>query len=291
MTQAGPTTNSKDPRAVVRVDADASLSPALIRKLALRESGRGTERILLLHGFGCDQTVWDGVRAELNADFRCISLDLVGCGHSDRSAYDADRYAELDGYAQDVAEALLVLKPETLTIVAHSIAAMISLAALQRIGRRVRQLIMVCPTPRMIDDLNGGYHTGFSERDIDELLDLMAQNLEGWAGVVAPLAVGNEAHADSFAERLLRNDPVIAQQFAELIFRGDFRYLLRDVRDSVLVVQCTDDAFAPLDVGRYVAAQLPQGRLLTLDVTGHCPHLTNPKQLAAVIRNEALTGR
>ena len=49
------------------------------------------------------------------------------------------------------------------------------------------------------------------------------------------------------------------------------------------MLQCTDDAIAPEAVGRFVADQLPDGRLVHLEATGHCPNLSAPAETTATI--------
>ena len=53
-------------------------------------------------GFGCDQTMWRFVIPAFEDRYRVVAFDHVGTGASDVEAYDPDRYATLDGYADDV---------------------------------------------------------------------------------------------------------------------------------------------------------------------------------------------
>src|SRR5215213_9234740 len=58
--------------------------------------------MLFAHGFGCDQNMWRFVAPRFEQDFRVVLFDHVGCGGADASAYDAERYSSLAGYADDV---------------------------------------------------------------------------------------------------------------------------------------------------------------------------------------------
>jgi len=69
----------------------------------VEETGPPTGPVVVLaHGFGCDQHMWRLVAPRLAETFRVVTFDFVGSGRSDRSAWDAQRYSSLDGYAQDV---------------------------------------------------------------------------------------------------------------------------------------------------------------------------------------------
>jgi sigma-B regulation protein RsbQ len=50
-----------------------------------------------------------------------------------------------------------------------------------------------------------------------------------------------------------------------------------------LLFQCADDAVAPSEVGEYMRANLPHARLLALQATGHCPHLSAPLEILSAI--------
>ena len=52
-----------------------------------------------------------------------------------------------------------------------------------------------------------------------------------------------------------------------------------------LVLQCEQDVIAPVHVGQYVADTIPGGRMVLLDATGHCPHLSAPDDTIAAIRD------
>lgn len=66
-------------------------------------AGRENGPVLMLsQGFGCDQNMWRRVVPELGKQSRLLLFDHVGSGKSDLSAWSADRYPTLDGYADDV---------------------------------------------------------------------------------------------------------------------------------------------------------------------------------------------
>ena len=67
--------------------------------------------MVFAHGFGCDQNMWRFVAPAFEADHRVVLFDHVGAGGSDLAAYDPERYATLDGYADDVARDLPRARP------------------------------------------------------------------------------------------------------------------------------------------------------------------------------------
>jgi sigma-B regulation protein RsbQ len=78
-------------------------------------------------------------------------------------------------------------------------------------------------------------------------------------------------------------DPEIARQFARVTFLSDNRSDLDRVDTPSLVLQCSNDALAPMEVGEYVHRHLRNSTLVVLDATGHCPNLSAPVQTVAAI--------
>jgi sigma-B regulation protein RsbQ len=66
-------------------------------------------------------------------------------------------------------------------------------------------------------------------------------------------------------------------------FLSDNRADLADVRTPTLVLQCSNDAIAPVSVGEYVRDALPDASMVLLQATGHCPNLSAPEMTAAAI--------
>ena len=78
--------------------------------------------MLFAHGFGCDQNMWRYVAPEFASSYRVVTFDHVGFGGSDMSAYRAERYSTLDGYADDVLEICHELGLRDVMFVGHSVA-------------------------------------------------------------------------------------------------------------------------------------------------------------------------
>lgn len=240
--------------------------------------------LLFAHGFGCDQHMWRLVAPEFEQDFRVVLYDMPGAGGSAPQAYDPARHGDLEGYADDVLEILEALDLAPTVFIGHSVAAMIGALAARRAPERFDKLVMVGPSPCYIDD--DDYRGGFTESDIHELLESLDSNYLGWSAAMAPVIMGNEERPELGAElsaSFCRMDPDVARSFARVTFLSDVRDVLREVATPTLALQCTHDVIAPIEVGTYVADSMPDARLVVLDATGHCPHLSAPEQTIAAI--------
>jgi sigma-B regulation protein RsbQ len=198
------------------------------------------------------------VAPAFTADHRVILFDHIGAGGSDLTAYDPARHATLGGYAEDVVEILDALEVRDATFVRHSVSAMIGVLAELAAPGRIAELVLVCPSPRYLDD--AGYTGGFGRSDMEELLALIDRNYLGWSAAMAPAIMGNPDRPELAAEleaSFCRTDPDIARRFARATFLGDNRADLLAVSARTLVIQSADDAIAPVEVGRYVAERIP----------------------------------
>ncbi|MFC9772400.1 MULTISPECIES: alpha/beta fold hydrolase [unclassified Pseudarthrobacter] len=242
--------------------------------------------MLFAHGYGCDQEMWRRLVPYFAADYRVVLFDHVGAGHSDLEAYHREKYGTLDGYATDVLEICEALDLEDVILVGHSVSAMIALIAAAREPERFARLILVAPSPRYTDDADDGYVGGFSNEDIEGLLESLDSNYFAWAEALAPIAMGNPdtpEYAEELRSSICRTNPSIARHFARVTFLSDTRHVLPQVQCDSLILQCTDDLLAPAAVGSYVHQQLGNSSLVQLTATGHCPHVSAPEATAAAI--------
>jgi sigma-B regulation protein RsbQ len=251
----------------------------------VRVIGDGTRPILFAHGYGCDQSMWRFVAGAFAADHRVILFDHVGAGGSDLSAYDAERYGTLHGYAEDVLEICRALDLRDVVFVGHSVSAMIGVLAAVREPERFAKLVLVGPSPRYMND--GDYKGGFSREDLDGLIETLDSNQLGWSSAMAPVIMGNPERpelSDELRNSFCRTDPEIARRFARVTFFSDNRADLARVTTPSLILQCSDDAIASEAVGAYVHAHIPGSRLVHLEATGHCPHMSAPDETIAAMR-------
>lgn len=258
----------------------------VIDKYNISTLGRADgQPMVFAHGFGCDQNLWRHITPAFEDDYRVVLFDYIGAGHSDAAAYDAERYTTLDAYAADVLEICRELDLRDVIFVGHSVSSMIGALAAIEEPARFAKLVMVGPSARYIND--GEYTGGFSEEDIDELLEALESNYLGWSTAMAPVIMGNGERPElgaELAESFCRTDPVIARQFAQVTFRADNRADLSRVDTPTLILQCDDDVIAPVSVGEFVRDAMPASSYVLMKATGHCPHLSAPDQTIEAIK-------
>lgn len=201
------------------------MSSNVLERNNVKVFGAGTQPMLFAHGFGCDQNMWRFVAPAFADDYRIVLFDYVGSGKSDIAAYDAQRYATLDGYADDVLDVVHALDLRQVVFVGHSVSAMVGVLAANCEPDRFSSLIFIGPSPRYINEAPN-YVGGFERSDIEGLLETMDKNYLGWANHLAPAIMGNSDRPElgsELTESFCSTDPVIARRFAEATFYSDNR--------------------------------------------------------------------
>lgn len=247
--------------------------------------GSGATPIMFAHGFGCDQNMWRFVEPAFWDSHRTVLFDHVGAGRSDVNAYQPEKYRTLQGYADDVLEICDELKLPPVIFVGHSVSAMLGVLAAIKRPDQFSHLVLIGPSPCYIND--GDYVGGFNREDIEGLLEVLDSNYLGWSSSMAPVIMGNPdrpALGQELTESFCRTDPEIARQFARATFLSDNRADLARLRTPSLILQCSEDVIAPLEVGQYVHRNVPGSKLVILRATGHCPNLSAPDETIAAIR-------
>jgi sigma-B regulation protein RsbQ len=244
------------------------------------------------NGFGCNQTMWDRMTPAFETTHTQVLFDYVGTGKSDLRAFDAERYAHLEGYAEDVLDVCDALGLERdVTFVGHSVSCSIGVLACLKRPELFKQLVLLGPSPCFLNH-PPHYMGGFEREDLEGLLALMDQNYMGWASYLAPLIAG-EPHGGVFANELessfCSTDPIAARLFAQVTFFSDNRDDLPKVKSPCLVLQHGQDSLAPLGVGTYVHQHLAGSTLKVLDVAGHCAHMSHPLLVIEAMREYFLT--
>jgi sigma-B regulation protein RsbQ len=248
-------------------------------------TGKGSQPMVFGHGFGCDQKIWRYITPPFQDAFKLVLLDYVGAGNSDISCFDPVKYGTLEGYAEDILEICAELELRDAIFVGHSVGAVIGMLAAIEEPELFEKLILIGPSPCYFNDED--YVGGFSRTDLEDLLAFMNRDYVSWANTVSQFIMGHPDNP-SLSEELFTSfcsiDPAIAKHFARVTFLSDNRSDVPKVETPSLILQCSEDMIAPVEVGDYMHKNLKDSVLIQLKATGHCPHLSAPSETIATIK-------
>ncbi|HEV2268216.1 MAG TPA: alpha/beta fold hydrolase [Steroidobacteraceae bacterium] len=275
--------------------------------------------LVLLHGWGLNVRVWDGLAAALCDRFRIIAVDLPGHG---RSPWLSER-SSLAQQAAQVGEAIAAIAAEY-SLLGWSLGGQIALqlAAGQRAARTpdsagaaraaaLNRLVLIAATPRFTagaDWPHGspperlaaqarGLETDY-RRTVSDFLELQVRGSTGGAETLEQLRAALFAHGaqavvasrdgESQGGPEAKSDamrPLLAAlaRDLELLRDTDLRPLLAGIDLPTLVIAGQYDRVTHPAASHALADRLPNARYVEVRRAAHAPFLSHLPQLSALI--------
>lgn len=232
--------------------------------------GRGPN-LTLLHGWGLNGAVWNGVRDALAERYTLHIIDLPGHGHSQGAPVTT---------LSAMVDALANAMPVHSHVLGWSLGGQAAMELARRHPQRVGKLSLVATTPRFLREHDWPHAVlpavlaAFGVRlvnntaaTIKSFLALQVLNQPKLRDTLARLQ-----HA--VASRAIPTAGALAAGLT-LLESTDLRDRLREVPHPALVIQGDHDALTPEPAGRWLAAHLPRARYAMLAHAAHAPFLSH----------------
>lgn len=126
----------------------ANMGNIILEALNVRVVGSGERNLVLAHGSGTDQSVWNRILPYFTPTYRVILYDLVCAGSVNPDYFDFRRYTTLDAFVDDLLSILDALSVDRCFYVGHSVSAMIGILAAIRRPELFSKLVLVGASPR-----------------------------------------------------------------------------------------------------------------------------------------------
>lgn len=228
--------------------------------------------VVLVHGIGQEASAgWAGLIEELTDDYRVLTFDLPGFGHSSAGnlLYSPDKYARVLWNLIDDFSA------EPVHLVGHSLGGAISLRYAGRYPGRVEHLYLVDVPGILHKATYTGFLTRVGSSDMDGFLDRIGDRLI--RKLMRKVPVSDDILASPrLRETFLGGEPETIAALA--LAETDFSTTLARITMPVSVFWGTEDRLAPLRTGRLLAATLPGRDLVLFEGVGHAPMLESPAE-------------
>lgn len=209
-------------------------------ELAWRESGAGAA-LVLLHGIGGGSGSWTGQLAGLAASYRVIAWDAPGYG---ASAPLPQARPMASDYAGVLAQFLRALAVDEITLVGHSLGAIMAASWAAQPSAKLRHLVLASPARGYASAAPQEREAKFRERiDLIERLGIAGMAKERAARLCAPGA--SLAAIDIVRRNMARATPGGYAQAAHMLANDDLASHLGQVRAPVAVLCGEYDAVTP----------------------------------------------
>ncbi|CAO3408801.1 alpha/beta fold hydrolase [Azospirillum largimobile] len=239
--------------------------------------GSVEETIVLIPGFGTDQSAWRHIVDAFKDRCRIVLFDLAGVGPANQIHYDHARYGTLDAYARDVVAVLGALKVERCVCVGHSVAGMVAALASVKAPYQFRKLVLMGASACYRN--TGGYRGGFEPADIDGLIDGATRDYLRWTAQFGQMVVSAPAEdptVQEFVAALRTMRPDMALSLLLTILQSDLRSRLPEVTVPAVILQTREDSAVTREAAEYLHDHLSGSVLEVLDASGHLPHMSAP---------------
>ena len=237
--------------------------------------------LLLLHGAGSIWQDWEAVILRFSKGTHLYAPDLRGCG---RSGHVQRNYRYLD-FAEDIGEFIRLRIRSPVTIIGHSLGAMVAIKVAVDVPQFVAGLILEDP-PLYMDEYMENWilypvfplslklaRSGLSEK---EMRKVFAEQLDY-----------DEAEAQKMSRSTVRIDPdLIAQMMDKSVWDGfDTDRLLKRLSCPALLLHgeaSLGSALRDEDIKR-AARYIPEKRIAKIKGAGHGLHFTHADEFNSIV--------
>ena len=230
-----------------------------------RTRGYGENKILCLHGAGCNSLHW--MKIDPPEGWQIIAVDLPGHGLSQEEPLQ-----DIDGYAQWVT-AFIEDLDETVLLVGHSMGGAIALAVAHLHPEELLGVVLTCT----------GASLGVSPHVLDLCRDEDTTAINRFLAKYAYSQNINQQQIEQWQEEL--GTPSSAVYLADFTACSgfDLSNQLPEIHLPALVVSATEDRMTPVAYANHLYTLLPCAELVEIRESGHMVILEQPGHFSKVL--------
>jgi len=261
----------------------------LMSDLHVEVTGNGPD-LVLLHGWGLNVRVWDGLVEEVRDRYRLIAVDLPGHG---KSPWTQGRNTPAE--QAWLLHSTLAPISNRYSLLGWSLGGQIALDLAAAMPAQIEKLVLVATTPRftaapdwpygmkleVITKMATQLRTDY-QRTVRDFLDLQVRGSMDGNGVVEQLRRALSVHGEAKPEALEAGLNTLAT--------SDLRPTVPHVRTATLVIAGQNDRITAPGASRVLATTLPDARYVEMRRAAHAPFLSHRKEFIAVLEQFLRTG-
>ncbi len=234
----------------------------------------GRKYLVFIHGSGGEHTLWENQYRALSGDFNIAAVNLPGHGLSGgKGERDVMAYVE---WVKKMIAGLGVRRPPVL--IGHSLGAAISLAFAVHYGYLLSAIVPV-----------GG---GVTMPVNPALLSQLKTDPEAVYGLIVKFAIA-KGHRDRIGPGILdglrKGDPEILYGDLYACDRLNVTEEVRKISIPVLAVCGEEDKMTPPALSKYIAENVPGGRLALIPGAGHFVMNEEPEAFNKILKDFVLS--
>lgn len=250
--------------------------------------------LLFLHGWGTHGGMWGDVLPQLATHFKVLAVDFPGHGYSAESGTwqvaswetgepDTPHSPPPTPYIDAIVDQLSAQFTEPVNLCGWSLGGQVALRWALRYPEQVQRLVLVASTPCFAQKID--WPCAMENETLATFASALrqdsAQTLRRFLGLQVR---GAEQEREMLAilrrSQALRDAPdfVSLQAGLDSLRDCDLREALPEIKHPALLIAGVCDTLTPLAAMQYMAAKLPQARLVTVEGAAHVPFLSHPEE-------------
>jgi pimeloyl-[acyl-carrier protein] methyl ester esterase len=256
----------------------------LMSELYVEINGSGPD-LVLLHGWGLNVRVWDGLVQELRGRFRLIAVDLPGHG---KSPWTPGRITPAE--QAWLLHSRLAPISNRYALMGWSLGGQIALDLAAAMPAQIEKLVLVATTPRFVAAPDWPYGMKLEvitkmatqlredyRQTVRDFLDLQVRGSIDGTNVVEQMRHALSVHGEAKPDALEAGLNTLAT--------SDLRPTLPHVRTPTLVIAGQNDRITAPGASRVLAVALPDARYVEMRRAAHAPFLSHRKEFTAVLNS------
>jgi pimeloyl-[acyl-carrier protein] methyl ester esterase len=253
-----------------------------MKELYVEINGTGPD-LVLLHGWGLNVRVWDGLVEELRDRYRMIAVDLPGHG---QSAWSSGRGTPAE--QAWLLHSTLASVSNRYSLLGWSLGGQIALDLAAAMPGQIDRLVLVAATPRFAQSPDWPYGMPPAvitklatqlrqdyRRTVSDFLELQVRGSIEGSGVLDQLRHALFVHGEA--------QPGALEAGLNTLATSDLRPTLSHVRAPTLVIAGRNDRITAPAASHALARALPDARYVEMRRAAHAPFLSHRGEFATLV--------
>ena len=244
-------------------------------------TGTGPD-LVLLHGWGMNGDVWEGVLPALSKNFRTTIVDLPGCGRS--------LDCPADYSLQNLSAALNDVIPPQSSLVGWSLGGMIATQFALDQPNKIKKLSLVASAPQFVRDET--WPDGTDAEVLDSFADGLKQSYQKTINrFIAIQAMGSDHAREeqrTLRERVFRHgnpQPAALEGGLNILRHANLRPHLSEITCPTLLITGEHDSLFRRAAAEKTQSLFSNANLSIIPGAGHAPFLSHPNIFIAALNN------
>lgn len=246
------------------------------------DGGKGTQTVVLLHGYLESIEVWDHFAGELGKDYRVIRIDLPGHGFSDRGGREV---VGIDYMADTVAAVLDIAGVEKCTVVGHSMGGYVALSLAVNHPEKVEGLALFHSSP----NADTPEKAANRQREIELIeagkKEILARVNPGRGFANINLRRCAETIEELAEQIMITSDEAIVATLKGMSQRADRNEEMRKLGIPELMIFGLGDNYISVAAAEAMALAQPQAQVAWLENSGHMGFVEQPEESLSILKD------